>query len=610
MTLLQETAIFLAAAVLTVPIFNRLGLSSVLGYLAAGLLIGPWGLAFITNVENILHFAEIGVVLLLFLIGLELAPARLWVMRRSVFGLGALQVATTGALLAGAGLVVGLTVAQALVVGLGLALSSTAFVLQMLSERRELNTTHGRASFSVLLFQDLAVVPLLALVSLLGGRDAGGGSLLLGVLEVTVMLAVVVVAGRYLLRPVFRIAAGARTPEIFTAASLLVVVGGALALESVGLSMALGAFLAGVLLADSEYRHEIEAGIEPFKGLLLGLFFISVGMSVNVGLLAAKGQWIVVLTFGLLIAKMLLLYPLARAYGLAPKSARRFAIALPQGGEFAFVLFTAAVAQGVLSRSVVEPLIVAVTLSMVATPILYTLHERWLPARLPDGGDHFDTIEDTDHAVVIAGFGRVGQIVGRVLRAMKIPYTVLDADPEQVEFVRRYGNKVYYGDATRLELLRAARLDRARILVVALSDVEASMRTVHLVKRHFPGVDVYARARDRYHAHLLMEAGVKGFVRETFVSSLELTEQVLNGLGVDGARARRAVRTFERHDRKVLKHQLGFHRDEERLIQSTHESARELRELFELDREDEAADNSAGGDPGGDDPQARGSGHL
>ena len=602
MTLLQETAIFLAAAVLTVPIFNRLGLSSVLGYLAAGLLIGPWGLAFITNVENILHFAEIGVVLLLFLIGLELAPTRLWVMRRAVFGLGALQVTLTGALLAGAGLLLGLTIDQALVVGLGLALSSTAFVLQMLSERRELNTTHGRASFSVLLFQDLAVVPLLALVSLLGARDTGGGDLLLGVLEVTAMLAVVVVAGRYLLRPVFRVAAGARTPEIFTAASLLVVVGAALALESVGLSMALGAFLAGVLLADSEYRHEIEAGIEPFKGLLLGLFFISVGMSVNVGLLAAQGYWIVALMLGLVVAKMLLLYPLARAYGLAPKSARRFAIALPQGGEFAFVLFTAAVAEGVLSRSVVEPLIVAVTLSMMATPILYTLHERWLPARTPDNGDGFDTIEDTDHAVVIAGFGRVGQIVGRVLRAMNIPYTVLDADPEQVEFVRRYGNKVYYGDVTRLDLLRAARLGKARILVVALSDVEASMRTVQLVKRHFPEVRIYARARDRHHAHLLMEAGVKGFVRETLLSSLDLTEQVLTGLGVESERAHRAVRTFERQDREVLKRQFAFHRDEERLIQSTHESARELRELFELDHKDGGVAEPEHSDPSGDKP--------
>ncbi|MGE0372279.1 MAG: monovalent cation:proton antiporter-2 (CPA2) family protein [Gammaproteobacteria bacterium] len=587
MTLLQQAAIYLGAAIIAVPLFNRLGFGSILGYLIAGIAIGPWMLGLVTDVDNIFHFAELGVVLLLFLIGLELQPSRLWVLRRSIFGLGTAQVAVTGAALAAAGWwFLDLAPAAALVAGLGLSLSSTAFVLQLLAERKQLTTISGRAAFSVLLFQDLAVVPMLALIPLLGPQVGGHGPITpSGVLAALAAFVILVAVGRYLLRPVFRVVASAGGPEIFAAAALLVVIGAAVLMESAGFSMALGAFLAGVLLADSEYRHELEANIQPFKGLLLGLFFIAVGMSVNIDLISERPLAIAALVCGLLLVKALVLYGVARLFRIDGPHARNLAIVLPQGGEFAFVLFSVAVEHQVLERGLVDLLIVAVTLSMAATPLLYLFNERvlrrWLEGEAPPV---FDTISEDDAApVIIAGFGRVGQVVGRVLRMSQIPFTALEISQSQVDFVRKFGGKLYYGDASRLDLLRAAHADKAKLLVLAIDDIEASVKTARTVRQHFPNLEILARVRNRHHAHLLMDLGIQVLVREAYFSSLELTRRALCRLGFSEAQSRLTINTFREYDEEALIKQHAIHQDEKMMIQSVKAAARELEALFESD---------------------------
>lgn len=592
MSLLSESAIFLAAAVVAVPIFRRLKLGGVLGYLAAGLAIGPWGLQLITEVENIMHFAELGVVLLLFVIGLELQPSRLWVLRKSVFGLGGAQVGATALLLGLAGSACGLAWQAALVMGLALAMSSTAFVLQVLAERRELTTRHGRSAFAILLFQDLAVIPLLALVPLLGnpaGAQATQPPWLSALIAVGV-IAGVVIGGRLLLRPVLQVIAGSKMPEIFTAAALLVVIGVSLLMAGVGLSTSLGAFLAGVLLADSEFRHELEANIEPFKGLLLGLFFITVGMSVDVGLLASSPLSVAGAVLGLMAAKAAVLLVLARISGQGWASARSLAVSLSQGGEFAFVLFNLAAGSAVMPAAQVDFLVLVVSVSMALTPLALlatdALSRRMAP---PTQAREFDAIDEGDSQVVIAGFGRVGQIVGRILLGRRIPFTALDISPEQVETVRRFGNKVYFGDASRLDLLTAARTDRARIFVLAIDDVEASLRTAETVRRHFPQVKLYARARNRFHAHRLMDLGAELIERETLLGSLELAQHVLQGLGVQPWEAAQSVARFKAHDERTLERQHAVYHDETQLIQTSKEAAAELQGLFESDRDERTA---------------------
>ena len=587
MTLLHETAIFLAAAVVAVPLFRLLGFGSVLGYLVAGVAIGPDGLRLITDVDNILHFAEIGIVLLLFIIGLELQPSRLWVLRHSVFGLGALQVAACAVPLGLAAWGFGLDPVGAAIVGAGLALSSTAFVLQLLAERGQLTTHQGRAGFAILLFQDLAVLPLLAALPLLqaGGAGLAPRELVLDTAAVIGVLTAITVGGHFLLRPVLRAVALARTHEIFTATALLVVVGSALAVEAVGVSMGLGAFLAGVLLADSEYRHELEANIEPFKGLLLGLFFIAVGMSADLGLVADRPAAVVGLALGLLAVKAVVVYGVGRLWGLAPPAARALAAVLPQGGEFGFVLFSAGVARGILDDATGTLLIAVVTISMAVTPLLVLLNERVLSPRLesaPAGRD-YDRIDDDRAPVIIAGFGRFGQIVGRLLRMARIPFTALETNPVQVDFVRRYGNKVYYGDPSRPDVLRAAGAAGARAFVLAIDDVETSVRVAQTVRRAYPQLPVYARARNRQHAHRLMDLGARVIVRETFDSSLALGRQLLEGLGWAADEAEDAARRFREHDERTLAKQRAFRHDEQALIQSVQEAASELEELFEYD---------------------------
>lgn len=584
--ILHDATIYLAAATVAVVLSRKLGFGAVLGYLFAGVLVGPWGLRLITDVDNILNFAEIGVVFLLFIIGLELQPSRLWVLRKTVFGLGSIQVLLSGVVLTAVARWFSLDWAPAILVGFGLSLSSTAFVLQMLAERKALTSSHGRAAFGVLLFQDLAVIPLIALVPLLASESASMKNAIdFGeILKALLILIGFVIGGHYLLRPILRLVASAQIHEIFTAAALLVVLGAAVLMESLGLSMGLGAFLAGMLVADSEYRHQLEADIAPFKGLLLGLFFIAVGMSANLGLLAEEPGVILGITLGLLAIKAAILFPLARAFRLDGGTALTLSMVLAQGGEFAFVLFHLAFAEGLLSELITNRLILAVTLSMAVTPLLYVLS-----VKLSKSGSHkpderpFDKVDNSHHQVIIAGFGRFGQVIGRVLAMRRIPFTALEISSDQVDFVRRYGNKVYYGDAGRLDLLQSAQVDKARVFVLALDDVEASVRIAETIKHHFPDLHLAARARNRQHALRLMEVGADFIIRDTLLSSISLAGQVLEDIGLSAQEAETATSFFLKHDTETLEKQFAIHQDEDALIQSSRDASEELRELFNAD---------------------------
>lgn len=588
--MLTQIAIFLLAAVIAVPLSRKLGLGAVLGFLAAGMLIGPWGLKLVGDVEAILHISEFGVVLLLFLIGLELQPSRLWALRRQVFGLGSAQVSVT-ALAIGAGLLAaGWTWQASLVVGVGLAMSSTAFVLQTLAEKGQLAARHGRESFAILLFQDLAVIPLLAALPYLAqslGAASNDSRGWLDVLRSLAIVAALFLSSRFLIRPFFRIIATHGGHEIFTSAALLIVVAVTLLMDAVGLTASLGAFLAGMLLADSEYRHELEADIEPFKSLLLGLFFIAIGMSVNLGLLLDAPGTIAAIVVGLIVVKFGILFAIARITGTSASSARKLGLALAQGGEFAFVLFAAAATTGILTGPKAQLLVVAVTISMLAAPLLFLLEETVLAGWLDrEPAREFDSIEAPEGHVVVAGYGRVGQIVARVLSLKGIPFVALEKDADQVDTVRRFGGKLYFGDATRIELLRAANVSDARLFVLAIDDPEDSMKCAELVHGHFPSVPVIARARNRAHAHRLAELGIQRFYRETWHTSLEMAMQSLLQLGYGPSDASSTIAQFRDHDLALLKRQQAVHLDEPKLIQTTREASEELLSLYEADRED------------------------
>jgi monovalent cation:proton antiporter-2 (CPA2) family protein len=584
MSLLLEVTIYLAAAIIAVPISKRLGFGSVLGYLAAGILIGPFGIGLIEDAEHILHFSEFGVVFLLFIIGLELQPSRLWVLRRMVFGLGSAQVLLSA--LAISFIVISLTdltPVQSGVVGAILALSSTAFVLQMLAEKKQLTTSHGRAAFTVLLFQDLAVIPLIALIPLLGNSTPAAFDFT-GVAAMVGTIGGLIVGGRFLLRPVLRIVAQTGIPELFTATALMVVMGAALLMQFANISMVLGAFIAGMLLADSEYRHELEANIAPFKGLLLGLFFIAVGMTVNLELLAREPLTILLIVVLLTGVKALVLLPLGRLFGVVgARSQIELAAVLCQGGEFAFVLFALAAQERILEQQLIDRLILAVSASMMLTPVLYALVE-WVADRIADKSEpDYDEMESNHHPVIIAGFGRVGQIVGRLLSIAHQPFTALEIDSSQVDVVRRYGNKVYYGDASKIDLLRAAGAEHAKLFVLAIDDVEASIHTARTVARHFPNLTIVARARNRRHKHKLMDLGVTHIFRETFLSSVALSKQVLTDLGISNKDVQRITEAFEARDRQLLIEQHAIQDNEDQIVQSAKDTARELESLLQQD---------------------------
>ncbi|MGI4953724.1 MAG: monovalent cation:proton antiporter-2 (CPA2) family protein [Janthinobacterium lividum] len=592
----------LLASVVAVPISRRLGLGSVLGYLVAGAVIGPLGLRLITDVQQIAQVSELGVVMLLFLIGLEVRPERLWVMRRAVFGLGAAQVVGSAAAIAGLAHLAGLAWPGAIVLGTGLALSSTAIVLPMLAERDLLASPAGRNAFAVLLFQDLAFIPLVALVPLLVdapaltpiiAQDLASARALettahnvpwRAVGQAVAAVAGILVAGRFLVPVVFRLIGGARTPEVFTGTALLIVVGTAFVADQAGLSMSLGAFLAGVLLSGSEYRHELQADIEPFEGLLLGFFFMSVGMEAQLGLVLAEPGTILAGVAAVMLVNIVLAAGLGRIAGLDWGNATRFGFALPQGSEFSFVLFAAAVAAGAMAEDTAHRATLVIALSMAATPLLFAASERWLVPRLRTRATPtYDEIDATA-PVIICGFGRVGQIVGRVLRMQSIPYVALEKDASQIEVIRRFGSQVFFGNPARPDLLRAAGAETAKLLVVALEDMDEVLQVVDVARRTFPNLRILARARNRRHVHLLMDRGIAGSVRETFHSSLRLTEMALMELGIPETEARRSVALFQAGDERNLVETHAFYEDERRLIQSVQDQTTELAGLFEADQ--------------------------
>ncbi|MBC2688617.1 monovalent cation:proton antiporter-2 (CPA2) family protein [Pseudomonas kielensis] len=588
--LLQAAVVFLFAAVLTVPLAKRLQLGAVLGYLLAGVLIGPAVLGLIGNPQSVMHISELGVVLLLFIIGLELSPRRLWVMRKAVFGVGLAQVLLTASVIGVlAFYLFGQKLNSAIVLGLGLALSSTAFGLQSLAERKELTSPHGRLAFAILLFQDIAAIPLIAMVPLLAGGNATttpAEDLNHG-LQVLGSIAVVVVGGRYLLRPVFRIVAKSGLPEVSTATALLVVIGTAWLMDEVGISMALGAFLAGLLLADSEYRHELEAQIEPFKGLLLGLFFMSVGMGANISLLFSAPVAVLGLTVLLISLKLPLLYLVGRMAGdLNRVSAVRLGIVLAAGGEFAFVVFKIGRDQGLFDARLYDLQVLTITLSMAVTPLLLLLCARLAkpkvePVAVPP---HLREIDTDTPRVVIAGMGRMGQIVARILRAQKIRFVALDTSVETIELSRSFGGvPVFYGDPMRPEILSAAKVEQAEFFVIATDDPDTNIKTAELVRRLYPHMKIIARARNRQHVHRLVDLGAEA-VRETFHSSLEMSRMTLIGLGLSKAQAAARIETFKQHDEQVLEAQRAIYDDAVKVLQTAQEAREELARLFEADQ--------------------------
>jgi glutathione-regulated potassium-efflux system ancillary protein KefC len=584
--LLFNALIYLAAAVAAVPIAKRLGLGAVLGYLLAGMAIGPWGLRLIDNVEDILHFSEFGVVLLLFMIGLELDPKRLWSLRRSIFGWGTAQVATVSLALFGAAVAAGVDWKTALIAALGMSLSSTAIALATINERKLSATPAGKAGFAILLFQDIAAIPMIAIVPLLGVAAAhGSGEGWIGGLKVVAVIATLIVGGRYLIRPLMRMIARTGLREIFTAFALLLVIAIGLLMESVGMSMALGSFLAGVLLADSEYRHALETDLEPFKGLLLGLFFIAVGMSVDFGLLLSQPWLILGLVAGFLAIKLALLYLLSKVFQIARSQQFLFAALLSQGGEFAFVVFGAAATARVFSQETSSILVVVVALSMVTTPLLLVLYDKVIaPYFLAAQKRPADAIDDNDNPVIIAGFGRFGQIIGRLLHANKIGLTVLDHDPDQIELLRKFGFKVFYGDATRMDLMRAAGITKARLLVVALDDIEGSLKLVAAVRRVAPDLPIVARARNVSHYFDLMDLGVTVIERETFESALQLGQQALRKMGFGAYRARQAAMKFRAHNLQTLHDMYPHQKNQQEIVSIAKKAREELEEMFAHDR--------------------------
>jgi monovalent cation:proton antiporter-2 (CPA2) family protein len=599
---LQQALVYLTAGVIAVPLSKRLGLGSVLGYLIAGITIGPWGLRLISDPQTVLQFSEFGVVLLLFLIGLELNVQRVWGLRRAIFGLGGVQVAVTIAAVAGIALALGQPLSVGLIAGMGIAMSSTAIGLATLTEKNLLQTPGGQASFAVLLFQDLAVIPLLLWVGVLDG-DAETFHWM-DLMKAIGMIALLIGAGRLLVRPVLRYVAEARLREVFVGFSLLVVIGTATLMQLVGLSMALGAFLAGVMLADSEYRNEFELDIEPFKGLLLGLFFIAVGMSVDLTLFLRSPQLVLGIALGIVVLKIAILLPIARGFGYCNRAdATLFAIALSQAGEFAFVLFSAA--GNVLPAETASILNAAVVTSMMTTPLLFLVYEKFLAPRFFGASDRASDVVDEANPVIVAGFGRFGQVITRVLHGLRIGATLIDHDPNQIETVRRFGIKAYYGDATRMDVLEAAGAAHARLLIVAIDDYEAAMRMVKRVRQRYPKLKLIVRAHSRTDAYEYFEMGVPA-VREVFASSLDAAELALRALDYGPIAARRVVQRFRRHDEEMLAEQAPHRKETQRLIELQQQGRRDIAELLAAEaRSPSKIDDN---DPRGDQPRSKAKG--
>ncbi|AYO53049.1 monovalent cation:proton antiporter-2 (CPA2) family protein [Acinetobacter wuhouensis] len=584
MSLLLQITLFLGAALILVPLGKKLGIATVLGYLFTGILLGPSVFNIANDPEEIMHLAEFGVILLMFLIGLELRPQRLWEMRQSIFVMGTLQVVVTGIVLMGTTfLVLQQSLSASFVIGFALALSSTAFVLQLLAEKQQLNTTHGQQSFSILLFQDIAAIPLLAVIPML----AGGQSSHHGVAYFAAIIATftgLFLFSRYVMRPFFRFVAKSGATELITAVGLFIVLGVVLLMDTLGISTTLGAFLTGVLLADSEFRHELEASIAPFKGLLLGLFFMTVGMTTQISLIVDMPLFIVGGAIGLILIKMLVMTAIARFKKMSWSNSLMVATCLAQGGEFAFVVLNVAKSEKVLTDAIMEPITLVVTLSMVFTPVVFWIVSTWiLPLLNKNTEPQYDEIPNDHPALIVAGFGRVGQIIARLARIRHFRFTAIDNNLQKIDFVRRYGGTLYYGDVTQPDLLRSAGIEQAKVFVLAIDDVEDSMNVARHILLNYPNLTLLVRARDRYHMHLLRDVGVKHIWRETYLTSLGMGYRALCELGVSKEDAYNSVELFRNYDEELLARQQRIFTDEQKVFESYRDFISELEHLFESD---------------------------
>ena len=584
MSLLLQITIFLGASLLLVPLAKHFGIATVLGYLFTGILLGPSVFNIASDPEAIQELAEFGVILLMFIIGLELRPQRLWEMRKSIFLMGSLQVGITGVILASLiFFALNQSLSASFVIGMALALSSTAFVLQLLAEKQQLNTTFGQQSFSILLFQDIAAIPLLAIIPLLAGTESTHH----GVAYFAAIIATfsgLFLFSRYMMRPFFRFVAKSGAHELITAVGLFIVLGVVTLMDVLGISTTLGAFLTGVLLADSEFRHELEASIAPFKGLLLGLFFMTVGMTTQLSLLVDMPWLIIGGAFILMLIKSITLTVIARYLKYSWRNSLLLATCLSQGGEFAFVVLKVASSEKVITQAILEPVTLIVTLSMVLTPMLYWLISSWIiPLIDKEKVPVYDEIPDTHNPMIIAGFGRFGQIIARIAHLQHQSFTAIDSNVEKVDFVRKYGGKVYYGDATQPDILRSAGIEQAKVFVLAIDDIEDSMNVARHIRLNYPNLKLLVRARDRHHVHLLRDLGVAHIWRETYLSSLGMAYRALRELDISEEDANKSIELFRDYDEKLLLQQQRVYTDEQKIYETHRNALAELEHLFESD---------------------------
>jgi monovalent cation:proton antiporter-2 (CPA2) family protein len=583
---ITQFLIFIGASLFFVPLFKKFGFGSVLGYLMAGVIVGPYGVGLINDAESVLHFAEFGVVLLLFMIGLEVQPHKLRSMGKQLVWLGGFQILYTTLIFCLIGLIFNIELVPALVLGFGLSLSSTAFAVQSLEEKNQLNTEFGQASFSVLLMQDLIAIPALALIPVLGNHSFQAQVLLRPLLSLVVLIFILLIVRSYFIKPLFRFIAATRAREMFTALTLFIVFGIAAIMQKIGLSAALGTFLAGVLLAESEYRHELETNLDPFKGLLMGLFFIAVGMGVKLPLIAEQPLFILGATFLYLIIKGLILYLVGRQFKMNHENAKLLSCSVSQGGEFAFVILGIVLRQNISTPAIVETLTVIITLSMALSPVISKINEhirnRYL--KKSDEVPNYDDVSGLEPKVIIAGFGRFGQMFGRVLKLQGIPFVAIDHDPDNIEIIRKFGNKVFYGDASRVDLLESAGAKTATHFILAIDDVETSIETAKNVKEHFPHIHIFARARNRGHTFRLMDEGIKYIKRETIDSSLNFVGELLIDLGFEKSVSKNIVERFRTHDEAMLHEQFKVHSDDKNFVSVTTESIAQLAQVIEDER--------------------------
>lgn len=590
LSLIEQALVFIGSAILLVPIFHRLGFGSVLGYLLAGIIIGPFGLKFISDSQSVLHFAEFGVVLLLFIIGLEIQPQKLWSMRKLLIQLGSLQVILTTAVFTAIGTALGFSLLHSVILSFALSLSSTAFALQTLIEKKQLKTEFGISSFTVLLTQDLFAIPALAVIPLIASKssvpteNAHQASSWSFVYFVGILIFLFLMS-RFFIRPFFRLIAGLHSREMFTAVTLFIVLGVATLMTKIGLSAALGTFIAGVLLADNEYRHELEADLDPFKSLFMGLFFISVGMTVNLNLILKNPFLIFSLAIVYLTLKFVLIYTSSRINKFSSDTARLTALNICQGGEFAFVIFGIILTHSLIDSKVIETLTAIITISMALSPLLLYAHENWICRKqIQNSHPVYDEVQNESPQVIIAGFGRFGQIFGRILRSQNIPFVAIDHDPSQIELVRKFGNTVYYGDAGRLDLLESAGAKTAKYFILAIDDPETSTSIAETVKNHFPNLKIFARARNRGHVFDLMALGLTHIKRETFDSSVLFVGELFKDMGYSSTRANMIVEKFKAHDESMLQEQFKVRNDDKQFVSVSQQGQAQLAEVLSKDQ--------------------------